>query len=180
MAGSVNGREKELAAIDDLLAPSTRAEIRALAIEGEPGIGKTPLWREGVVRAEAGGYGVLSCRAAQAETRLSFAGLADLLASSTQPLASPTALSTGAAPTTGRGRSPWASAAAHWYRRPSATSNWPKRPPSGRSPSTDAFQCPSSSAGPLWSSVSSSAGAGNGGRHASRSRGRSRCSRGSA
>src|ERR687887_2467129 len=80
MAGSVNGREKELAAIDDLLAPSTRAGIRALAIEGEPGIGKTTLWREGIARAEAEGYLVLSCRAAQAETRLSFAGLADLLA----------------------------------------------------------------------------------------------------
>jgi DNA-binding CsgD family transcriptional regulator len=79
MTGSVSGRETELAAIDSLLAAAPE-RLRSLAIEGDPGIGKTTLWREGIGRAAAEGYQVLSCRAAQAEARLSFAGLGDLLA----------------------------------------------------------------------------------------------------
>ncbi|MGZ4412523.1 MAG: AAA family ATPase, partial [Gaiellaceae bacterium] len=79
MTGSVSGRETELAAIDSLLAAAPEV-LRSLVIEGEPGIGKTTLWREGVARAVAEGFQVLSCRAAPAEARLSFAGLGDLLA----------------------------------------------------------------------------------------------------
>jgi DNA-binding CsgD family transcriptional regulator len=50
-----------------------------LALEGEPGIGKTTVWREGMRRAEARGLLALSCRPAQSEARLSFVGLGDLL-----------------------------------------------------------------------------------------------------
>jgi hypothetical protein len=51
-----------------------------LVLEGEPGIGKTVLWRETACRAQARGYRVLSTRPAEAEAKLSFSGLADLLA----------------------------------------------------------------------------------------------------
>jgi len=51
---------------------------RALLIEGEPGIGKTAVWRAALADAEARGYRVLRCVAEQAEARLSFAGLGDL------------------------------------------------------------------------------------------------------
>jgi DNA-binding CsgD family transcriptional regulator len=50
-----------------------------LALEGEPGIGKTTLWREGMRAARARASLVLTCRPAQAEARLSFVGLIDLL-----------------------------------------------------------------------------------------------------
>jgi DNA-binding SARP family transcriptional activator len=75
----VRGRASELAAIDTLLA-AARDGLQLLAIDGKAGIGKTILWREGIARARARGYRVLSCRAVQAEARLSFAGLADMLA----------------------------------------------------------------------------------------------------
>jgi DNA-binding CsgD family transcriptional regulator len=52
-----------------------------LVIEGDPGIGKTTLWRESMRLADERGYRVLSCRPAEAESKLSFAGLADLLGS---------------------------------------------------------------------------------------------------
>jgi DNA-binding SARP family transcriptional activator/DNA-binding CsgD family transcriptional regulator len=78
MAASVVGREAELAAVDSVLAAALEG-LRLLVIEGDPGIGKTTVWRAGVARAGGHGYRVLSCRAAPAETRLSFAGLTDLL-----------------------------------------------------------------------------------------------------
>jgi hypothetical protein len=73
------GRDGELATIDERLA-ARPSGLEVLLIEGEPGIGKTTLWREGVERADRLGYRILSCRAAQAEIRMSFAGLGDLLA----------------------------------------------------------------------------------------------------
>jgi DNA-binding CsgD family transcriptional regulator len=50
-----------------------------LAIVGEPGIGKTTLWQEGVALARAKGATILVARPTEAEARLTFAGLADLL-----------------------------------------------------------------------------------------------------
>jgi DNA-binding CsgD family transcriptional regulator len=77
-AGALLGREAELASVDAFIE---RAQTRwnALVVEGEPGIGKTALWREAIVHAERSGFTVLSCRPAQAEVKLSFAALADLL-----------------------------------------------------------------------------------------------------
>ena len=79
VAGSVVGRKDELAAVDEVLADA-RESLRLLIISGDAGIGKTTVWRAGIARSAAHGFRALSCRAAQAESRLSFAGLGDLLA----------------------------------------------------------------------------------------------------
>lgn len=50
-----------------------------LLLEGESGIGKTRLWLSAVEEARRRGYQVLSARAAQAETSLAYAVVADLL-----------------------------------------------------------------------------------------------------
>ena len=72
----VVGREQERAVVDALLA----ARSGALLLCGEPGIGKTVLWEQGVRGAEEGGWTVLVHRSARAETAFAFAGLSDLLA----------------------------------------------------------------------------------------------------
>src|SRR5215469_18570547 len=58
-----------------------RLEHEALAIVfvGEAGIGKTTVWAQVFERAARRGLGVLSCRPAEAEAKLAFASLADLL-----------------------------------------------------------------------------------------------------
>jgi DNA-binding NarL/FixJ family response regulator len=74
---SLVGRESELRAVETLL----RSERpRAVAIVGEPGIGKTTLWQAAVEHARAQGARVLIARPTESEARLAFAGLADLLA----------------------------------------------------------------------------------------------------
>lgn len=78
-AGDLLGRETELAAIDAFLEWNQTGGAGALVLEGEPGIGKTALWREGLRRAGARGIVVLSCHPAETETKLSFSALADLL-----------------------------------------------------------------------------------------------------
>jgi len=79
MAVDVIGREQELASIEAFL-DSVREGPRALALSGEPGIGKTVLWEVGVREAERRFPHVLSHRSAEAEAMLAFAGLFDLLA----------------------------------------------------------------------------------------------------
>src|SRR5438045_1909836 len=76
MAESHTGREAELAAIAAFLDGGS---LRALVLEGEAGIGKTTLWREGLRLAEERDYRVLACAAASAEAHLPFSALADLL-----------------------------------------------------------------------------------------------------
>jgi DNA-binding CsgD family transcriptional regulator len=73
------GRDVELATIREFLA-AVRTEPSALLLEGEPGIGKTALWAAGVSEAHRMGHRVLSCRAAQAEAKLPYTALTDLLA----------------------------------------------------------------------------------------------------
>ena len=73
MAGVV-GREPELKAVDAFLDGTAQA----LAIVGDPGIGKTTVWREAVDRARARGATVLVTRPAESDARLSFGGVADL------------------------------------------------------------------------------------------------------
>jgi len=75
----VVGRDAELVAADRFL-DAVRDSAQALVLEGEPGIGKTTVWRETARRARGRGYLVVSSRPAQAEASLSFAGLGDLLA----------------------------------------------------------------------------------------------------
>jgi predicted ATPase len=72
------GRDEELQQIVASIASDADGPS-ALVVEGEPGIGKTTLWREALRVAGEQGSTVLSCRPASSETRLSFAGLADLL-----------------------------------------------------------------------------------------------------
>jgi DNA-binding CsgD family transcriptional regulator/tetratricopeptide (TPR) repeat protein len=71
-------RSVERNAVDDLLS-SAGVEPSGLVIVGEPGIGKTTLWLAGVARARDRGFRVLSTRADEAESVLSYAAVADLL-----------------------------------------------------------------------------------------------------
>src|ERR1700710_156474 len=71
------GRQRESETIAAFIAGS--GAERALALEGEPGIGKSTLWGAGVAAALGRHDTVLSARATQAEARMSFAGLGDLL-----------------------------------------------------------------------------------------------------
>ena len=72
------GREAELATVAGFIerVPSGPG---ALVLEGEAGIGKTTVWRAGVDAANDRSYRVLACRPAEAEARLSYSGLSDLL-----------------------------------------------------------------------------------------------------
>jgi DNA-binding CsgD family transcriptional regulator len=78
MSGVV-GREVEQAAIDEFLRERDGGAA-ALCLEGEPGIGKTALWRWAVTRAESAGTRVLRAQPAEGEQQLAFAMLGDLLA----------------------------------------------------------------------------------------------------
>lgn len=79
MGGSVFGRSAELAALASFLDVAAR-QPAGLVIGGEAGIGKTTLWREAVALATARNYRVLSAAPTEAEYRLPFSGLNDLLA----------------------------------------------------------------------------------------------------
>ena len=78
MAGDVFGRESELAIIHRFL-DSIPTGPSALLLSGDAGIGKTTVWREGLAGALQRRYLTLSCRPVEAETRLSYAALGDLL-----------------------------------------------------------------------------------------------------
>jgi DNA-binding CsgD family transcriptional regulator len=78
MDGSIIARQAELAAVGDFLDRVAEGP-RALLLEGEAGIGKTRVWREGVDWARARDFRVLATRPGGAEVQLAFAGLADLL-----------------------------------------------------------------------------------------------------
>ena len=71
------GRDAELAVLGEFLAAAPAG--RALILTGSPGIGKTSLWEAALEAARERGRRVLATRASEAEARLSFAGLIDLL-----------------------------------------------------------------------------------------------------
>jgi predicted ATPase len=75
VAHELIGRGIELEAA--LTALATLPAVVALV--GEAGIGKTSVWRAVLEQLEARGNAVLSARPTEAETHLSYAGLADLL-----------------------------------------------------------------------------------------------------
>ncbi len=77
MHGEVVGRASELDDVSAFLA-SLEGGPGSLIIEGEPGIGKTTVWRESVARAKARSMTVLSTRPSEYEVPLGFNGLADL------------------------------------------------------------------------------------------------------
>ncbi len=84
-AMGVIGRDAELGRIGAWLrdpvaaAPAAGVIPAVLAIEGEPGIGKTALWTEAVRGARDAGWQVLSCRPGPSDAGLPHVGLADLL-----------------------------------------------------------------------------------------------------
>jgi DNA-binding CsgD family transcriptional regulator len=74
----VVGRESEIDSVHDFLEAVPGGPV-ALLIEGEAGIGKTTLWREGIAEAGERGLHVLTSRPVEAEIALPFAVLGDLL-----------------------------------------------------------------------------------------------------
>jgi DNA-binding CsgD family transcriptional regulator len=78
LAGDVIGRESELAILHSFL-DSIPTGPSALLLSGDPGIGKTTVWKEGLADAQLRRYRTLSCGPVEAETRLSYAALGDLL-----------------------------------------------------------------------------------------------------
>jgi DNA-binding CsgD family transcriptional regulator len=74
----VIGRSDELAAVDAFLDALVEGPA-ALVFSGEPGIGKSTVWRAGVAAASSRSFRVLLCRPAETEAGLSFVSLADLL-----------------------------------------------------------------------------------------------------
>jgi hypothetical protein len=72
------GRGAQLTALDrfvDVLADGPSA----LLIAGKPGIGKTTVWLQGVDTAASAGHRVLAFRSVEAEAKMSFTTLGDLL-----------------------------------------------------------------------------------------------------
>src|SRR5688572_3506546 len=82
------GRETELAEIERFIG-SAAAGPSTLILEGAAGIGKTTLWDAGVALASEAGHRVLSCRPVEAEARLSYTALGDLLDLELPPLPAP-------------------------------------------------------------------------------------------
>jgi DNA-binding CsgD family transcriptional regulator len=71
------GRGREIQQLRDALDRAATGESSALIVHGEPGIGKTALLEEAVQAAK--GMRILSAHPLEAESELSFAGLADLV-----------------------------------------------------------------------------------------------------
>jgi DNA-binding NarL/FixJ family response regulator len=71
------GREPEQLRIDSFVSALPDG-AHALAMSGEPGIGKTTLWRYGIERGRASGFRVLVTRPAEDEMPLALSGLVDL------------------------------------------------------------------------------------------------------
>src|SRR5215204_3433555 len=72
------GREFEFQTIAAFTDANER--VGALILEGEPGIGKTTLWRAGLAEARNKGINVVASSPASGETQLAFSVLSDLLA----------------------------------------------------------------------------------------------------
>jgi DNA-binding NarL/FixJ family response regulator len=73
----VVGRDAELARIDAFVAAASEG-ARSLVITGEPGIGKTTLWRVALERCRGAGFEVLLARPAEEELPLTLSTLGDL------------------------------------------------------------------------------------------------------
>ncbi len=78
MAGVVLGRDAEQQRLSRFLE-SLKKGPAACVLEGDAGIGKTALWRDGLVMARADSVRVLWCAPAEVEAALSYSALADLL-----------------------------------------------------------------------------------------------------
>jgi DNA-binding CsgD family transcriptional regulator len=78
MAAVVLGRDTEQQRFGRFLE-SLKEGLAACVLEGEAGIGKTALWRDGLGTARAASVRVLWCAPAEVEAALSYSALADLL-----------------------------------------------------------------------------------------------------
>lgn len=78
MPEAVVGRERELKAAAAFLSRMAGGRS-GLLLEGDAGVGKTTLWLDAIRQAEARGYCVLRARPVEAELKLSYAALADLV-----------------------------------------------------------------------------------------------------
>ena len=78
VASDILGRDEELAYLQAFL-DRTDAEVRAVVLEGEVGVGKSTLWAAGVAEAQQRGFHALSSRPAEVERGLPHVVLADLL-----------------------------------------------------------------------------------------------------
>ena len=78
MVGEIVGREKELGAVNAFL-DHVASGTRGLLVSGPPGIGKTTIWQAALSSIGERDYRVLSSRPVEAETRLSYASLGDLI-----------------------------------------------------------------------------------------------------
>src|SRR6266542_4300913 len=76
---NVIGRDEEVAAVEAFLDTVTTGAA-ALVVSGEPGIGKSTVWRAGVSSARSRSFRLLLCRPAETETGLSFVALPDRVA----------------------------------------------------------------------------------------------------
>src|SRR5919108_2875619 len=78
-AAGVVGRDEELECLSRFVG-EVDALPGVLLLEGGAGIGKTTLWRAGLVAAEDAGFLVLRAAPSETETHLAFAAAADLVA----------------------------------------------------------------------------------------------------
>lgn len=78
MIDALIGRQSETAVLESFLDDAGHRST-TLLIEGEAGIGKTRLWRQGVELARSRGVRCLITRPGGTDVKLAFAGLADLL-----------------------------------------------------------------------------------------------------
>jgi ATP/maltotriose-dependent transcriptional regulator MalT len=76
--GAIIGRDPERQAVSEFL-DAIPSGLVALVIEGEAGIGKSTIFREGVAQACGRGFRILVSQPAAGEARMSFAGLSDLV-----------------------------------------------------------------------------------------------------
>src|ERR1051325_10467966 len=72
------GRHAEIERIEAVLAARDQLPTGVL-LHGGAGIGKTVLWREALRLAAQAGYRVVDCALSRGESRLTFAGLSDLI-----------------------------------------------------------------------------------------------------
>ena len=72
------GRETEIGELERLVDDAGALPASVLLV-GDPGIGKTTLWRHGVARASARGFRVLTASPVASETTMSYAAIGDLL-----------------------------------------------------------------------------------------------------
>ena len=78
MTSRVVGRNAELTALEEFLT-RVSGGFECIALEGEAGVGKTTVWQAAVDRARDRGWTVLGCRPSEAETKLAYAALGDLM-----------------------------------------------------------------------------------------------------